>query len=245
MTWLGTAGVPAQQVGCMVLVQDSGAANSASVGVGGAEPSGAARRRWGMRSIARTLSAWAASPRLTNCMSRDTRWDCFTGPSRRGEILRPRKGWYASHSCRPRQFEPGESVDVWRARARSAPWPWSVDDKLHIEVPITASRLRSPNDRRVSLNSIEEPGNRHQWASTRSPGNRFSVSMATAVRQVFDCCGDVAGFGGARIRAQRRSTGQADMADLLDALPRRSKQVALLANHLSDSGGESELNSCC
>ncbi|HEX4444808.1 MAG TPA: DUF559 domain-containing protein [Galbitalea sp.] len=196
-----------------------------------------------MRSIARTLSELGGIAPTYELNAHGHSLDVLYGAVQRGEILRPRKGWYASKNLPPeaiRACRVGGRLACLSATGSAGLW-MPDDDKLHIEVPITASRLRAPNDHRVRLSAVHAPGTVIHWTSTSSPGTRISVSPGAAVRQVFDCCGDEAGFLVLESALNKGRLAQGDLGDLLAALPDHSRRLAMRAGRLSDSGGESEL----
>jgi very-short-patch-repair endonuclease len=163
--------------------------------------------------------------------------------SQRGEIFRPRKGWYANADLSP------EIIRAWRVGGRLACASaavefglWTPDfDGLHVEVKHEAARLRSPADRRTRLSSVDDSTAVVHWCTVASPGSRTSVSVAACIRQVFSCLGSEAGFVVLESALRRGRLDEIDRHELTQSLPQRFRSVAGRANHLSDSGSESEM----
>jgi very-short-patch-repair endonuclease len=163
--------------------------------------------------------------------------------AKRGEVFRPRKGWYASRSLS------AEAVRAWRVGGRLTCVSAAVEhglwvpdfEGLHVEVPHSAARLRAPGDRRTRLSALDQQGTVVHWRSTASTGSRVSVSVAAAVHQVFQCCGDEVGFVVLESALHLGKLNHGELNQLIDSLPRQSQPLARRANHLSDSGSESEV----
>jgi very-short-patch-repair endonuclease len=196
-----------------------------------------------MTALTSTISALGGIASTRELRERGFSLEILYGAVRRGEILRPRKGWYAHPSVA------GDSIRAWRVGGRLACLSAAAQlglwvptfEKLHVEVAITASRLRAPNDRRVRLSDLDETATQVHWTSSVSAGGRTSVSVEAAVRQVFDCQGDDSGFIALESALNLGKLDEVDRHTLIESLPQRSRSLARHASHHSDSGGESEL----
>ncbi|HEY1531499.1 MAG TPA: type IV toxin-antitoxin system AbiEi family antitoxin domain-containing protein [Galbitalea sp.] len=160
-----------------------------------------------------------------------------------GEILRPRKGWYASNTLPPdaiRAWRVGGRLTCLSAAQNYGLWVPELS-RLHLEVPHSAARLRSPVDRHTRLAAMDEPPPVVHWRGRLSPGSRFSVSVMAAIDQIFRCQGDETGFVILESALNLGRLAQGDSVALVNSLPVLSRRLCRHANHLSDSGGESLL----
>jgi very-short-patch-repair endonuclease len=110
---------------------------------------------------------------------------------------------------------------------------------LHVEVKHSDARLRSPDSRGTRLTELDDDATVVHWCSTPSPGERYVVSVADCVRQVFECVGVEAGFATLESALHLNKLDVVEFYQLLPCLPRRFRAIAKSASHLSDSGSES------
>jgi very-short-patch-repair endonuclease len=160
-----------------------------------------------------------------------------------GEILRPRKGWYASRSLPP------DAIRAWRVGGRLTCLSAALNfglwvpefSGIHVEVPHAAARLRSPIDRRARLANPRDSSIVVHWSTVPSAGCRYSVSIGAAIDQIFRCVGPDAGFVVLESALNKGRLAQGDLSELIDSLPTRHRRLLGQAGHLSDSGSESML----
>lgn len=149
-----------------------------------------------------------------------------------GEILRARKGWYASAGT-PMDVVAairvgGRLACMSAAQARGLWMP--AFSGLHVEVPPTASRLRTP-----ALRSDVVP----HWNAPDGGGDKISVGPAACIRQVFVCQGFETGFVILESALRKGWLDEFDWFSLRHSLPLRIRDGAARATRTSDSGTES------
>ncbi len=106
-----------------------------------------------------------------------------------GRILRVRKGWYANLGTN------GDALRAWRVGGRLCcttalafyGFPDADAGRLHVCVPLTASRLRSPDDHRTRLAQHPDPALVVHWENLAEGDNRLVVPLIGALAQARAC----------------------------------------------------------
>lgn len=179
-------------------------------------------RRLGGAAPARELAAEGIGPGLLR-----TSWN-------RGEVLRPRKGWYADPNL------PREAIDAIRiggaltcvsaARVLGL-WTPEDDGALHVAVPPNAARLRHPGDHRVRLADVPAPVVVH-W---EPPGARAIVSTEELLVAAARCRGIETAF----VLLESALRQGRDVGAALPRMNRAGRRICARAGRRSESGTES------
>lgn len=156
-----------------------------------------------------------------------------------GELLRPRKGWYCLPHLDSRLVESirvgGRAACSTAAAATHGLWDLG-DARLHVAVPRRASRLRTPDDKRVRLNGRSDVV--VHWSRQDPDGNRLGVPVEEALLQVLACHGPDAAFVLLESALHRRLLSGS--RPLTSDWPRDLRWMLERAGH-SESGAESML----
>lgn len=159
-----------------------------------------------------------------------------------GQVLRPRIGWYASPALsvdEVRAVRVGGRVGcVTAARLHGLPAP--ADDRLHVSLEASATRLRKSTDSGTHVYAGEEPGVVwHRSNATGASGkDRVRVPLLTSIQELMDCVS----FEWAVAAVDRvRNARLTDEQSLRTALER--SPTGRLIHGASDGGAESPLES--
>jgi very-short-patch-repair endonuclease len=187
-----------------------------------------------MAGVASSLRALGGVARTTELNSAGFGAGAIRLATINGEIIRVRKGWYASAGTATDAVEAirvgGRLACVSAAIAQGL---WVPDlAGLHVEVPPSSSRLRTPSYRNEVV---------PHWSAPDGTGDRISVSASTCIRQVFICQGFETGFVVLESALRRGRLDEVDGIVLQHSLPTRIRQRAAAASRKSDSGTESLL----
>ena len=155
-----------------------------------------------------------------------------------GELIRVRKGWYA---------HPGvgaEAISAIRvggalacASAARHHGLWSPADNLHVAVPATSARLRTPHDERKRLADWPDETVIH-WVEAPV---RLAQSVPSCIDTVVRCCGPRAGFAVLESALHLRRIDPPGVARLRAGAPHQFRRWIDRASNESESGGESLL----
>jgi very-short-patch-repair endonuclease len=118
-------------------------------------------------------------------------------------------------------------------------WVPGDDSELHVDVPATASRLRTPTDHRRRLAEHPDDSIVLHWRSGMArEGDRLAVGVLDCVDQVFRCQGTEAGTIVLESALHRRRIRPDSLPSLLSLLRGADRGVARTASRLSESGTE-------
>ncbi len=157
--------------------------------------------------------------------------------TRSGELLRVRKGWYAHSTTDPQILRAarigGSLACVSAARYRGL---WVPEDppRLHVAIPPTSSRLRSPDVGRRRLDPDADDVVLH-WVSAR----RVAQSVREAIDLGSRCAGADTGFVLLESALHRRLISATDHRAVLRDSSRELAALAGKAGASSASGIES------
>jgi very-short-patch-repair endonuclease len=164
------------------------------------------------------------------------------GASATGEVWRVRKGWYADPSVGvdvARAWRVGGRLDCVSAAEHYGLWVPDRPDLLHVAVPVTASRLRTPTHSRLRLNETPDRSTRVHWTGSSLQGERSAVPLVDAISQIFRCGGVEQGFVVLESAANLGRITQTELLHIQAALTTDARRWARFANGLSQSGTES------
>lgn len=157
---------------------------------------------------------------------------------RAGEIARVRKGWYAVPALQPdvlRASRVGGVVACLSAARVHGLWVPS-DERLHVAVPATASRLRDPHDHRNRLRESAQPDVRVHWSGDSRSPYELVEPLERALERIVSCCGDETAFIVLESALNKQRLAPSAASRLASLSP-----VLALADARSDSGLESVL----
>ena len=161
-----------------------------------------------------------------------------------GAVFRIRKGWYADPSVGTdvmRAWRVGGRLDCLSAARHLGLWIPEGEELLHVSVPVTASRLRTPTNSRARLAESPDLTTRVHWTGESLQGDRVAVSPIDAISRVFRCCGPQTGFIVLESALARRKLRPRDMHELERRLSGAEWRWARFATEHSESGSESAL----
>jgi len=161
-----------------------------------------------------------------------------------GQVWRVRKGWYADPSVGvdvARAWRVGGRLDCVSAAEHYGLWVPERPDLLHVAVPVTASRLRTPTHSRVRLNETPDRSTRVHWTGSSLQGDRSAVPVVDAIRQVFRCGGVEQGFVVLESAVNLGKITRSELIDVRSGLSAGARRWARFADGLSESGSESVL----
>jgi very-short-patch-repair endonuclease len=161
-----------------------------------------------------------------------------------GEVWRVRKGWYADPSVGvevARAWRVGGRLDCVSAAQHYGLWVPERQDLLHVAVPVTASRLRTPTQSRVRLNEAPDRSTRVHWTGSSLQGNRSAVPLVDAISQIFRCGGVEQGFVVLESAANLARVTPTELLHIQAGLSTGARRWARLADGRSESGTESIL----
>jgi very-short-patch-repair endonuclease len=157
-------------------------------------------------------------------------------------ITRVRKGWYANADADVdvlRAWRVGGRLACVSAAAHHGLWALGTWTTLHVSVPVTAARLRTPRSHQQRLVETPDADTRIHWDGPNRYGDRIAVPIEDALVQAFRCAGVEVGFvlleSALHLGAVSRVTREA----VLGQLPLRFASVARRATGDSESGIES------
>jgi very-short-patch-repair endonuclease len=160
-----------------------------------------------------------------------------------GEAWRVRKGWYADPSVGrdvARAWRVGGRLDCVSAAEHYGLWVPDRLDLLHVAVPVTSSRLRTPTNSRIRLNEVPDESTRVHWTgSSLLQGDRVAVPIVDAIAQVFRCGGIDQGFIVLDSAVNLGKLARPQLPQLIGGLSHTARRWASYADGLSESGTES------
>jgi very-short-patch-repair endonuclease len=157
-------------------------------------------------------------------------------------ITRVRKGWYARSDADTdvlRAWRVGGRLACVSAAAHRGLWVPGPRDVLHVSVPVTASRLRTPLSHRQRLAETPDANTHIHWDGPARYGERVAVPVALAVEQSFRCAGTNTGFVLLESAMNHRLLDDEQRAAMFSRLPAGASRLAAHACGLSESGIES------
>jgi very-short-patch-repair endonuclease len=157
--------------------------------------------------------------------------------TRSGELIRVRKGWYAAPSADRqvlRAVRVGGSLGCLSAARHHGLWVPEDPPKLHVAIPPTSSRLRSPDEARARLD-VDAADVVLHWMS----GSRVVQTVREAIDLGSRCGGADTGFVLLESALHRRLLSTRDHRVLLRAGSREFVALAKKAAASSASGTES------
>jgi len=106
-----------------------------------------------------------------------------------GRIVRIRKGWYANNEVDEAVIEARRVGGVLACMSALAHHGWCEPEQgvLHVSVPRSASRLRSPQAARPPNDNAETGRVILHWSRRRPTGDRQAVSLGEAIAQAHSC----------------------------------------------------------
>jgi very-short-patch-repair endonuclease len=160
--------------------------------------------------------------------------------AREGDITRVRKGWYAIPSLHQdilAALRVGGRLACVSAAKLSGLW---IPDEpaLHVAVPETASRLRTPSNHRQRLAAHPDAGVVVHWSDSQR-GSRLVVSPSESCAQAFACISQSDAFVVLESALRHRLVSMGSLPTLVGRLARDDQRVAACASDSSDSGTES------
>ena len=167
----------------------------------------------------------------------------LTAATRSGELVRVRRGWYAHPWADDAVIRAvrvgGRLACVSALRAHGV---WAVDDeRLHVHVPESASRLRSQHDKSVALADRLADGvvlHRSHYPHAAG-GTRLRCSVVEALAQYLREHCDAWGVAALDSALHKRAISEQQLSELHRVLPRRCRRLMAQADARSESGTES------
>lgn len=158
----------------------------------------------------------------------------------RGEVLRPRQGWYCSAHLDPsivQALRVGGRLGCASAARHHGLWTRGI--RLHVDVPPGSARLRDPRNarrrmgrRRVALLNVH-------WGDVRGDGDRLAVDVLSALLGMAMCESPelvVAAVDSALRRGLMTANG---WSTAIEPLPRRLRRLLARVDARSESITES------
>jgi very-short-patch-repair endonuclease len=157
-------------------------------------------------------------------------------------ITRVRKGWYANSDADTdvlRAWRVGGRLACVSAAAHHGLWVQGGRGTLHVSVPVTAARLRSPLSHRQRLAETPDADTRIHWDGPARLGGRVAVPVAQAIEQAFRCAGTDVGFVLLESAMNHRLISEAEKIETIARLSAGASRMARYASGQSESGIES------
>ncbi|WP_203137657.1 hypothetical protein [Microbacterium sp. JZ31] len=113
------------------------------------------------------------------------------------------------------------------------------EDQLHLQVPPTASRLRSATDRRTRLTAARDGVRiRTHWRRSATDASRLHVTVIEALAQSLRCQGPRAGIASIDNALFQKLIRPSDAAEVFALLPPRYAALRGLVDGRAESGSE-------
>lgn len=147
-------------------------------------------------SVARTLGQLGGIAPARDLAARGIGPGSVRSAWQAGEIQRVRKGWYALRALSAPVLQAsrvGGVVACVSAVREHGIWTPAAD-RLHVSVPSTAARLRSPHDHRMRLRELDSRPVRVHWDGDIRAPYELIEPLGRALERVAGCCGDEAAF---------------------------------------------------
>jgi very-short-patch-repair endonuclease len=157
-------------------------------------------------------------------------------------ITRVRKGWYADPTIDTpvlRAWRVGGRLACVSAAAHHDLWIPEHSDFLHVSVPISAARLRTPTSHSARLAETPDAGTRIHWDGPSRYGDRVAVPVEVAIPQVFRCMGETVGFVVLESALHLGRLNPATRDEVIVNLSEHAARIAVHASAQSESGIES------
>jgi very-short-patch-repair endonuclease len=162
---------------------------------------------------------------------------------RTGRLIRLRRGWYGSPDAPGdvlRAVRVGGALTATSAARLHHLWLLD-DDELHVRVPSTAARLRSPDDATKKLDLVKhrvcvhyrsvDPSRTHRYGPARD-------SLISSIAEMFRCSGTIPAMVALESALNRRVLPQQALESIRSIVPVWAKRQLDLADPESDSGLE-------
>lgn len=157
-------------------------------------------------------------------------------------ITRVRKGWYASSTANVdvlRAWRVGGRLACVSAAAHHGLWVPDNATTLHVSVPVSASRLRTPMSHSRRLAATPDADTRVHWDGPSRRGDRVVVPVDVAIVQAFRCAGTTAGFVLLESALHLGKLDPLHRRAVVAQLSGASSRIASHASGMSESGIES------
>lgn len=158
----------------------------------------------------------------------------------RGEVIRPRQGWYCSASLDlsiVRALRVGGRLGCTSAARHHGLWVRSA--RLHVEVQPGSARLRAPDDRLRRIGRRPVHLLSVHWCDGRAGGDRLAVDVVTALLGMSMCESPERVVAAADSALRRDLVSPAGWAAAIEPLPRRLRRLLARVDPLSESITES------
>jgi very-short-patch-repair endonuclease len=158
----------------------------------------------------------------------------------RGEVIRPRQGWYCSAQLDPlvvQALRVGGRLGCTSAARHHGLWVRGV--RLHVDVPPGSARLRHPDNPRHRMGRRRVPLLHVHWGDSGDGGDRVAVDVLSALMGMAMCESPELVIAAADSALRRRLITDAGWSAAIESLPRRLRRLLSRVDPKSESITES------